>query len=85
MFVWEKNIEFYKGKSNCKAIVIADWGLGQSPGGVPGGKTPKLFCFLMPLRWGQNKKIVSVSPLGWKFFFGDAGGNIFVNTLLNFS
>ena len=32
------SIEFYKGKSVCKTIVFAAWGLGQSPGGLSGGK-----------------------------------------------
>ena len=47
--LWKK-IKFYKGKSNCKVIVIAVWGLGQSLGGVSGGKAPKYLGFMMSLR-----------------------------------
>ena len=31
MSVLWKKIEFYKGKSDCEAIVIAVWGLRKSP------------------------------------------------------
>ena len=37
-FLWKK-IEFYKGKNDCKAIVIAGWNLG----GVSGRKMFWLF------------------------------------------
>ena len=30
MFVFWKKIEFYKGQSDCEAIVIVAWDLGQS-------------------------------------------------------
>ena len=45
-----KRIEFYKGKSGRKAIVLTTWGLGQSPGGLSGGKGPNCFDFSMSLR-----------------------------------
>ena len=45
MSVWWKKIEFYKRKSDSKAIVIADCGLGQSPGGASGGQLPQKFGF----------------------------------------
>ena len=45
-----KRIEFYKGKSGRKAIVLTTWGLGQSPGGLSGGKDPNCFDFSMCLR-----------------------------------
>ena len=51
MLVLWKKIAFYKGKSDCKAIVIAAWGLRWSLGGISGRKAPKIFHFLMPLRW----------------------------------
>ena len=50
MSVLRKKIEFYKRKSDCEAIVIAAWDLGQSPGGVSGGKAPQSFGFLISLR-----------------------------------
>ena len=43
MSVLFKEIKFYKGKSYCKEIVIAAWNLGKIPGGVSGGKAPKIF------------------------------------------
>ena len=46
----QRKIEFYKGKSNCEAIIIAAWCLGQMPGGVPGGKAPKTVGFLLSLK-----------------------------------
>ena len=49
MFVWLRKIEFYKGKSDCKAIVIAVWGLGESPDVVSEGKHLKSAGFIMPL------------------------------------
>ena len=45
MSVLWKKIEFIKGQSNFKAIVIAAWGLGQSPGGFSEGKAPQSFVF----------------------------------------
>ena len=39
--LWKK-IELYKGKSNCKLITIAAWGLGQRPGGLSRGKAPNV-------------------------------------------
>ena len=45
-----KRIEFYKGNSGRKAIVLTTWGLGQSPGGLSGGKGPNCFDFSMSLR-----------------------------------
>ena len=50
MSVLWKKIEFYKGKSYRKAIVIAAWGLRQSPSVLSGGQSPELFGFLMSLR-----------------------------------
>ena len=50
MSALRKKIEFYKGKSDCDAIVITAWGMGQSPAGISGGKTPQNFGFLMSLR-----------------------------------
>ena len=50
MSVFWKKIKFYKGKGVCKAIVFAAWGLGQSPGGLSGGKGPNCFGFSMSLR-----------------------------------
>ena len=47
--LWKK-IEFYKGQTDCEAIVIAAWGLDQSPGGFQGAKSKNLFGFLMSLR-----------------------------------
>ena len=38
-----KKIEFYKGKSKCKGIVIAVWDLGKSLCAVSGGKAHKSF------------------------------------------
>ena len=45
--LWKK-IEFYKGNGgDCNR----KWDdLGQSPGGVAGGKAPKMLDFLMSLR-----------------------------------
>ena len=40
--LWKK-IEFYKGQTDCEAIVIAAWGLDQSPGGLSEGKVQKPF------------------------------------------
>ena len=37
--LWKK-IGFYEGKSVCKAIVFVALGLGESPGGLSGGKDP---------------------------------------------
>ena len=51
MSVLWKKIEFNKGQIDCKVIVIAAWGLGQSPGGVSGGKASKNLDFLMSLRY----------------------------------
>ena len=34
MSVLWKKIKFNKGQSNCEAIIIAAWGLGQSPTNV---------------------------------------------------
>ena len=48
--LWKK-IEFYKGKSNCEAIVVASWGQWQRPGGFSGSKSSKLLRFSLPLRW----------------------------------
>ena len=45
MSVLWKEIEFYKGKSTCKAVVIAAWGLSKITGGVSGGKAAKVFAF----------------------------------------
>ena len=45
MSVSWKRIEFYKRKSDSKAIVIADCGLGQSPGGASGGQLHQKFGF----------------------------------------
>ena len=45
MSVLWKKIEFNKGQIDCKVIVIAAWGLGQSPGGVSGGKASKNLDF----------------------------------------
>ena len=45
-----EKIEFYKRKSVCKAIVFAALGLGESPGGLSGGKDPNCFGFSMSLR-----------------------------------
>ena len=53
MSVLWKKIEFYKGKGDCEAIVIAAWDLGQSPGGLLGGKVPNIFGFLLSL-WKLN-------------------------------
>ena len=50
MSVLWKKIEFYKGKSVCKAIVFAALGLRESPGGLSGGKDPNCFGFSMSLR-----------------------------------
>ena len=47
MSVLWKNVVFNKGKGDCEAITIAIWGLGQSPGGVSGGKVQEKF----PLKW----------------------------------
>ena len=47
--LWKK-IEFYKGKSDCEAIVIASWGQWQRPGGFSGSKSSKLLRFSLPLR-----------------------------------
>ena len=33
MSVFEKNIEIYKEKNDCKGVIIAVWSLRQSPGG----------------------------------------------------
>ena len=41
-YILKKKIEFHKGKSDCKAIVIAAWGLRKSPGGVLGAR-PQIF------------------------------------------
>ena len=49
MSVFWKKIRFYKGKNVCKAIVFAAGSLGQSPGGLSGGKGP-CFGFSMFLR-----------------------------------
>ena len=38
MPVLRKKTEFYKGKSDSKAIVIAAWDLGQSPGRIQWAK-----------------------------------------------
>ena len=43
MSVLWKKIEFYKGKSDCKAIKIPAWDLGQNFCGVSGGKACKTF------------------------------------------
>ena len=50
MSVLWKKIEFYKVQSDCKAIVITAWGLGQSRNGVSRGKALQIFGFLMSLR-----------------------------------
>ena len=50
MSVFWKKIEFYKGKSVCKAIVFVVLSLGESPGGLSGGKDPNCFGFSMSLR-----------------------------------
>ena len=50
MSVLWKKIEFYKGKSVCKAIVFAALGLQESPGGFFGAKDPNFFDFSMSLR-----------------------------------
>ena len=50
MSVFWKKIEFDKGKSDCKAIVFATWGLGESSSGLLRGKDPKHFGFSMSLR-----------------------------------
>ena len=42
MSVWWKNIEFYKEKSDCKAIAIAAWGLRPSLVGISRGQNPKI-------------------------------------------
>ena len=42
---------FYKGKSDCKAIMIATWDLGHNLCGVSEGKAQKLFGPLMSSRW----------------------------------
>ena len=39
----EEDLVLFKGKSNCKAIVIAAWCLGQCPSGVLGGRSAKIF------------------------------------------
>ena len=46
MLVFWKKIEFYKGQSDCEAIVIVAWDLGQSPD-EPffGGKALQTFGF----------------------------------------
>ena len=44
-----KMIEFYKGKRDCKAIVLAAWGLGHSPGGLSEAIASNAFGFLMSL------------------------------------
>ena len=44
MFVLGKKIEFYKGQSDCEAIVIIPWGLRQSPDEVSGGKALEQSC-----------------------------------------
>ena len=38
-----KEIEFYKEKSDSKAIIVAAWSLVQIPGGISGGKVPEIF------------------------------------------
>ena len=43
-------IEFYKGKRDCKAIVLAAWGLGHSPGGLSEAIASNAFGFLMSFR-----------------------------------
>ena len=50
MSVLWKKIEFYKGKSVCKAIVFVALGLRESPGGLSGGKDENCFGFSMSLR-----------------------------------
>ena len=50
MSAFWKKIEFYKGKSVCKVIVLAAWGLGQIPDGFSGDKGPIFFGFLISLR-----------------------------------
>ena len=45
--LWKK-IEFYKGKSDCEAIVVVSWGLWQSPGGFSGSKSSKRLRFSLP-------------------------------------
>ena len=42
--LWKK-IEFNKGQSVCEAIIIAPWGMGQSPGGFSGVQSPPIFFF----------------------------------------
>ena len=46
MSVLWMNIEFCKGKSNSKAIIIAARGPSQSPGGVSEGAMPHNFLAL---------------------------------------
>ena len=41
MSVLWKKVEFYKGIYNCVAIVMAVWGLEQSPGGLSGEVKPQ--------------------------------------------
>ena len=50
MPVLRKKIEFYKGKNDCKAILIAALGLGKSPGGISEGEIPQNIGFLMSLK-----------------------------------
>ena len=52
--LWKK-IEFYKGKSGCKGIVIAAWDLGQSPCGISGCKIFWLFNIFKGIKQHRMK------------------------------
>ena len=53
MFYFIKELDFYKGKSDCKAIVIGVWSLRQGSGGYLGYKAPKIFGLLTSF-WKLN-------------------------------